>query len=395
MKILHFDCIGGASGDMIVAGLLSAGLPFEFLQNELKKIPLPPFEMVMEQKLVHGINAVSLRVIPQEKHTVHRHLHDILSIIEQSTCTLYVKDKAREVFSLLAHAESKIHGISVDEIHFHEVGALDSLVDIFSAVIGIEFFKPDRVTIGKIPLGSGITQSAHGALPLPAPATIEILKKFQITLTETPYERVTPTGAALIAGFVHQQVCAQSFTVESIGYGAGSRVVADYPNVLRLLIGQQRQHYGREDSVMIETNIDDMSPQRYTVVMDALFKKGALDVCLQPVYMKKNRPGIILSVLSRPMNVHNLIECIFEETTTLGVRFYPAERFVLARREEIFNSSLGPIRVKVRCYDREDSDAEFEFEDVKQAAEQHTISFRSAYKKIKEEYILYINNKYI
>ncbi|HEX2994955.1 MAG TPA: nickel pincer cofactor biosynthesis protein LarC, partial [Anaerolineales bacterium] len=296
MKIAYVDCFSGISGDMFLAALLDAGLPLEVLQDAIKKLDLPEkVELHLTETHKGALRAANLDVIVPHNHH-HRHLSDILDILSRSRLSEQVKQTAGRVFILLAEAEARVHGEPIEQVHFHEVGALDSIVDITGAAIGLETLGIERLYASPLPYGSGMINSEHGQLPLPAPATLEVLQLAHAPLTPSPadVELVTPTGAAILGTLATFE--RPTLTITGTGIGAGKRDLA-WPNVMRLIVGETPAN-GTSDMVQLETNIDDMNPQFYGYLMEKLFAAGARDVFLTPIQMKKNRPGTLLGVIA-------------------------------------------------------------------------------------------------
>jgi uncharacterized protein (TIGR00299 family) protein len=295
-----------------------------------------------------GITAVKLDVIVSAPQEHHRNLAEIVSIIDQSTLSDRVKENARKIFMEVAKAEAKIHDTTIEKIHFHEVGALDSIVDIVGAAVCFEHFGIQSVYSSPVKLGSGgFVDSAHGKLPLPGPAAAEILKGYPTVLTDVPYELTTPTGAAIIKAMSLGTIAWDRFRVDAIGYGAGTREIAQIPNLLRIMIGELVPAYEEDELVVVETNIDDMNPEIYPFVIEQLLSHGANDAYLVPVIMKKGRPGIMLSALVNRTGLDEVLNVIFSQTTTLGVRIQPIERRKLQRSHRVVNTPLGDVKVKV------------------------------------------------
>ena len=299
MRTAYGDLIGGISGDMFVAALLDLGLPLNKLKAELAKIPTLKFQLKASKKSVHSIRATQFQVICRV-HEQPRSWKQIRELIERSKLKHAVKDTGIEIFTRLAQAEAKIHGVAVDRVHFHEVGATDSIVDIMAAAIGIHEFGIESFTFSRIPLGRGIVRSAHGPLPAPGPATLELLRGLPVVGVDMESETVTPTGAAIVRTLGKKFGDQPAMTVESIGYGAGQKEFINRPNLFRVILGAPDSFLQTEEMLVIETNIDDMNPQFYDHAMDRLFAAGARDVFLTPIQMKKNRPATLLSVIAEP-----------------------------------------------------------------------------------------------
>src|SRR5581483_11159475 len=346
MKIVYGDLIGGASGDMFAAALLDLGLPLDALKAELKKIPGLKYRLELGSKKIGAIRAARFRVVAGRQEP-ERSWAEIRRMLRQSALEEPVKESALDIFERLAAAEGKVHGVAPERVHFHEVGATDSIVDIVSAAVGSHHLKIDAFHFSRIPLGRGVTKSRHGALPLPGPATLELLKGLRVQWVDLQAETVTPTGAAIVASLGKSFGAAPEMIVEKIGCGAGEKEFPDRPNLLRLVMGQDKAGSEHDEMLVIETNIDDMSPELYDYVFERLFAAGARDVFLTPVQMKKNRPGVLLRVIAAPGLRENLTAIIFSETSTIGVRYYPVHRSVLKREIVRVKTKYGSVKVKV------------------------------------------------
>jgi pyridinium-3,5-bisthiocarboxylic acid mononucleotide nickel chelatase len=371
MKIAYVDCFSGISGDMFLSALLDAGLPFDLLRSEIAKLNLPE-QVRLELTETHkgALRAASLDVIVPHSHH-HRHLSDILNMIESSQLAEGVKQTAGRIFTLLAEAEARVHGEPVEHIHFHEVGALDSIVDIVGAAIGLEALGIERLYASPLPFGSGQVQTDHGMLPLPAPATLEVMRlaKAPLVPSQAQVELVTPTGAAILAVLATFE--RPDMVITTVGVGAGKRDLP-WANVLRLMVGESPAN-GSQTMVQMETNIDDMNPQLFGNVMERLFAAGAMDVYLTPIYMKKNRPGTLLGVIARRQDEAELAKVILSETTTLGLRVIPVYRYEAQRQFQQVNTPYGEVKVKVKLIDGRALQAVPEYDDcVHLAAEQKT-----------------------
>ena len=346
MRTLYFDCFAGASGDMILGALVAAGVEPHALIERLNALSVSGFKVDFETVNRSGISATHARVHTAEQH-VHRHLSDILKIIYDSRLTDGVKQRAALVFSRLAEAEAHVHNEPVDRVHFHEVGALDAIVDIVGAAICFELLDIEKFVCSPLHVGSGTVNMAHGLFPVPPPAVAELLKGVPVYSTEIKGELVTPTGAAIITSVCSEFGPLPSLTLERSGYGAGTREYEKFPNVLRVLIGEEIRKIADEQLVMIETNVDDLSPQVMGHMMDKALQLGALDCYFTPIVMKKSRPATLISILCRPHEREILSEMIFSETTTLGLRTFNVSRRALAREIVTVETQYGRIDVKV------------------------------------------------
>jgi uncharacterized protein (TIGR00299 family) protein len=348
MKTLYFDCFAGASGDMILGALVSAGVDPLALTAQLDQLGVSGWRIDFEKVDRSGISSTYARVHTEHEHA-HRHLKDILKIINDSRLTDGVKTRAARIFSLLAEAEARVHNQSIDKIHFHEVGALDAIIDVCGAAIGFELLGIERFISSALRVGAGMIEMAHGRFPIPPPAVAELLQGKPIYSGEIEGEFVTPTGAAIISAVCESFGSLPPIKIEATGYGAGSRDHPKFPNALRILVGETEAASapGDETLLMIETNIDDTSPQVVGYVLDRALEMGALDCFLTHTQMKKNRPGLLVSILCRPDDRGMFLEMLFAETTTIGARSYEVTRRALARETVRVETQFGPIDVKV------------------------------------------------
>jgi uncharacterized protein (TIGR00299 family) protein len=378
MKVLYADAFAGISGDMTVGGLLAVGLPLERLQQDLERLSLPGYTIAAEPRQVCGIRAIKFHVHTASDPDTHRPFRAIRELIDRSSLAPAVKRHALSIFTRLAEAEGHVHGIAPDDVEFHEVGAVDSIVDIVGTAIGIAVLGVERVYASTLPLGSGITRSQHGPLPVPGPATVELLRGFTTRAGDGEGELVTPTGAAILAALATPEP-PPDMRIEAVGYGAGERTLTDRPNLLRLVLGESVADTGREDLVIIETNIDDYNPEFYEYVMERLFAAGARDVYLAPVYMKKNRPGVVLSVLCTAADREALSSIILSETSALGVRYSTVHRMVLPRETREVSTPYGTIRLKIAVNPDGRTNLAPEYEDCKRAAREKNVPIKLVY----------------
>ena len=382
MKTLYFDCFAGASGDMILGALIAAGVEPEAFKQQLSLLGVSGYTIDFETVDRSGISATYARVQTPHEHA-HRHLSDILKIIYSSRLSDSIKDRAAKIFARLAEAEARVHNEPVEQVHFHEVGAVDAIIDVVGAAIGFELLGIERFVASPLHVGSGTVDMDHGRYPVPPPAVAELLKGVPFYSTDIIGELVTPTGAAIIT-----TVCAgygpiPQLSLERAGYGAGTREYKKFPNALRVLIGEEEasltaksRQSADERLWMIETNMDDISPQILGHVMDRAFELGALDCYFTSVQMKKNRPGVLLSVLCREEQRAPLSELLFSETTTLGVRAYEVERRALERRIVTVETQYGPIDVKVAQLNGHIIKEMPEYEQCRQAARKANVPLR-------------------
>jgi len=368
MKTLYFDCFAGASGDMILGAMVAAGVEPGYLREQLSLLPVGGFDISFEIVNRSGLSATYARVETAHEHK-HRHLSDIKQIIEASGLKEGMKQRAVQIFTRLAEAEARVHNEPVDHVHFHEVGALDAIVDVVGAAICFDALQIDRFICSPIHVGSGMVKMAHGQFPIPPPAVTELLKGVPFYATEIKGELLTPTGAAIITSVCSEYGPIPRITTDLSGYGAGTREYQDFPNVLRVLIGQTEDTGATDERLwMIETNLDDASPQIIGHVMDRVLESGALDCFFTPVQMKKNRPGVLLSVLCSAGDKETVMKLLFTETTTLGVRSYEVTRRALERSLVRVETPYGPIDVKVAHLDGRVVNEMPEFEQCRQAA---------------------------
>jgi len=354
-KVLYFDCFSGISGDMVLGALLDAGLPLADLRAALGSLALDECEVDATRVLRSGISATQFIVRDHGTHHQHHHDHhhdhrslpEIYRLIDSSALSPAGRERARALFHRLAEAEASIHQTPLDRVHLHEVGALDSIIDIVGAVFGLEWFGADRVVCSALNVGGGTVTSAHGVLPVPAPATVRLLGDAPIYGGAVQQELVTPTGALIASGYASAFGPVPAMIVERTGYGAGSRDFPNAPNVLRVLVGNDRAASLAERVSVIECEIDDMNPQIFGVVMDRLYEAGALEVFYVPVQMKKNRPGTLLTVILPLDRRSAVMDVVFRETTTIGLRHHDMDRECLERETVVVETPFGPVRFKI------------------------------------------------
>ena len=381
MTVLYFDCFSGASGDMLLGALIDAGVPLAEIRRALGSLAVDPDAVWTEPVVRTGIRATKFCVRGEPgahthagdhraDHEPHRTLAEIAALIDGSALSATGKARAKALFNRLGEVEAAIHGVPLDQVHLHEVGALDSIIDIVGAVHALEYLGADRVVASPLNVGSGSVRAAHGVYPVPAPATLQLLAGAPVYAGPQKAEMVTPTGALLVAGYAAAFGPLPRMTVRGVGYGAGSRDFPDAPNVLRVVIGEEQAVSDAAPSrvVVIEAEIDDMTPQLFGVAMDALLAAGALDVFYTSVQMKKNRPGTLLTVIAPPERRVSLTALIFRETTTIGVRYRESEREVLDRETVVVATAVGPIRVKVARQRGQVLNVSPEFDDCVRAA---------------------------
>jgi len=371
MRTLYFDCFAGASGNMILGAMLGLGVGRAQLESELDKLGLPNVSLKVENVDRSGISAIHVQVLaPDQKD--HRHLSDILSIIESSNLSQSVKQRSIEIFTRLADAEATVHGIAREKVHFHEVGAIDAIVDIVGACICFELLGIERFVCSKIHVGSGFVDMEHGRFPVPPPAVAELLRNVPVYSTELLGELITPTGAAIISTISEAYGPLPEVSLQSTSYGAGSRTYEKFPNVLRVMLGETEQiakaKTDIDDLLLMETNLDDISPQVLSYVMERAFALGVLDCWFTPIQMKKNRPATMISVLCSKDKRELISGLLYSETTTLGLRIREVERECLSREIRSVATQFGPVDVKLAYYEGKLVNAMPEFEQVKKIA---------------------------
>lgn len=385
MKIAYFDCFSGISGDMVLGALLDVGLPLEALREKLEKLPLQNYEIKVEKVGKLGIGATKVSVQAEERGIV-RTWTNIKNLLNESAIAPPIKEKSKEIFLKLAQAEAKIHQKSLDQIHFHEIGATDTIIDIVGAAIGLHQLGIEEVYSSPLATGMGLARTEHGAIPIPSPATLEILREAPIYSRGITAELTTPTGAAIIKTYAKSFGDMPPMRISSIGYGAGTRDL-EIPNVLRLILGEIEEFESAEmdEVLVIETNIDDLNPEFYGYVMDKLFEAGALDVWASPIYMKKNRPGLALSVLAKAGEESEILNILFRETTTFGVRLSRKTRRKISRETIEVKTDFGQARVKVGRFKGKVVSLSPEYEDCARLAGEAKVPLRIVYTVVKGE----------
>ena len=383
MTTAYFDCFSGISGDMTLGALVDAGVSIDVLRSELARLDLAGYGLKAEKVKRGGIAATKVHVVIDQKDQKSRHLSDIIGIIERSSLSPAIKQKSSSIFKRLADAEAKVHATAPEHIHFHEVGAVDAIVDIVGSVVGLELLGITNVQISRINLGSGTVQTAHGLLPVPAPATAELLTGIPAYQSTTQFELTTPTGAAIISTLGSAVGTLPLMKINRVAYGAGDQEFPGQPNVLRLLIGEAAAVYEEDASIVIETNIDDMNPQIYDYLIEKLMQQGAQDAYLTPIIMKKGRPAILLSVLADRSKSDIMLDAIFRETTSIGVRIHEVQRRKLAREIREVETIYGKIRVKVSKRGDEVLSATPEYEDCRRIAEEKQVPLKTVMEEAK------------
>ena len=378
-RIAYFDCFSGISGDMVLGALVDAGADLRAIEEELRKLGLEGWTVSAEKVKRGAIFATQVKVETSEEHH-HRGLSIILGRIDKAGLAPRAAERARRVFTRLAEAEARVHNVPVEEVHFHEVGAVDSIVDIVGAAIGFELFGIDEFACSALDVGAGQVKTAHGLLPVPAPATAELLRGAPMYTSGIARELVTPTGAAIATTFSTRYAQIPDMTLRAVGYGAGSANLTEKANVLRILIGENAtseagEHWDAPVSV-IETNLDDMSPQIYGYFVERALAAGALDVFSTAVQMKKNRPGVLLTILCDAAHTTRLIDLVFRETTTIGVRTYDVRRKVLDRELVPVATPFGEVRMKISRMNGSVLNATPEYEDCQRLAAEKGIPLK-------------------
>lgn len=372
MRIAYFDCFSGASGDMILGALLDAGLDLDVLRGDLASLGVGGYSLSAERIRKQGFAATQFEVHIEAADKPHRHLKHIREIIEKGRLPDLVRQRAMAIFTKLAEAEAEAHGTSVDKVHFHEVGAIDSIVDIVGACLALDRLGVEEVHCSPIPTGSGTLRCEHGVMPVPAPATARLLKGVPLAACEEMSELTTPTGAVILTTVARSYGPVPAMVIERVGVGAGKREGKTRPNILRVLIGEAvsagRFDDESDEVLVLEANLDDATGEVVGHVYDLLFAAGALDVYSSPIYMKKNRPATLLTVLAPPLLRETIEGMLFAETTTFGIRSHLASRHKLARTFETVETGFGPVRIKVGCRQGRVVTASPEFEDCREAA---------------------------
>lgn len=388
MKILYYDCFSGISGDMNLGAMLDLGVDKDFLLEGLARLNLDEgYEIEICTASKKGISGtkVEIRLVDRGENSPNlnrsRHLKDIVRILEESSLSTEVKVKSIEMFDLLAEAEAHVHGIGKDEVHFHEVGATDAILDIVGAAICLDYLKVDKVLASSVELGGGFVRCEHGVLPVPVPAVVKLLENIPVKTGRVQFETTTPTGAVILAAYVQEYTDRLDFIIKRTGYGLGKRDL-EIPNVLRLYLGDSEEHnVERETQYMLETNIDDMNPEYYEYIEEKLFAAGVLDTFKTPLIMKKGRPGIKLSVLVTKENISDAEEVIFRETSAIGLRIYPVEKKMLHRKKFHLATKFGVVSVKYSFFE-DRSKAKPEYEDCKRLATENNITLAEVYEEI-------------
>jgi len=381
-RVIFFDCFSGISGDMILGALVSLGVDIKEIQNCLKSLNLKSCKLNSRQVKRNGFIGTKVNVVlnntSQKSHRA-RSFNDIKSLIEKSDLPKIVKFNSIAIFRRIANVEAKVHGTTINRIHFHEVGAIDSIIDIVGGSLAINLLDADLIVSSPINTGEGVVKCDHGILPVPAPATLELLKGIPCYSSGVKKELTTPTGAAFIGYFAEKFGSLPNMNMLSTGYGAGTHETKNIPNLLRVVLGMSEEASCHQSMKVIETNIDDMNPEFYDYVIDKLFKVGAVDVFFAPINMKKNRPGILLSVITSIEYFDSVVRVLLEETSTLGVRYYDIDRVVLPRKQTTIMTPFGKVRVKIGGLDKSTRTISPEYEDCRKIALKKEIPVKRVY----------------
>ncbi len=389
--IAYFDCSSGVSGDMLLGALVDAGVSIEKLKRELKRLPVDGYELKVRKVKRNGFQATKVDVrIEHRRDNPARKWGDVEKLIKSSKLSKDIKQKGLHIFKRLFEAEAMVHGGKFDKVHLHELGAVDCIVDIMGALIGFDMLGIDTIYSSSLNLGSGTVKTAHGILPVPAPATVQLLKSVSVYSSDVPFELTTPTGAVLISTLAAGFCPMPEMEITNVATGAGGRDLKDRPNVLRMIMGRGHNAECRtpnpdngNEVTVIETNIDDMNPQVYEYVMELLFEAGALDVFMTQIIMKKGRPGVTLSVICDEDNRAALMDIMLRETTSIGLRYYSAARKTLPREIESRKTKYGPVNVKVSKLDGKGRKTSLEYEDCKKIARKFNVPLVEVMNSIK------------
>ena len=386
MRILYYDCFAGISGDMNLGAMVDLGVDPDFLKGELKKLNIEGFHLEIVRDVRRGISGTKATVVIENPdNEKHRHLRDIEELISQSILSAQVKAISVKIFDLIAEAEAKVHRISKHQVHFHEVGALDSIADIVGAAICLDYLKVDKVMSSPIQLGGGTVKCAHGIMPVPAPATAEIVQNIPVRTGLVLHEATTPTGAAILVAIVDEFTGEINFPIQKTAYGIGQRDISELPNVLRVYLSDYDRSPDNtllEEAWIVECNIDDMNPEWYDHLFRKLFDAGAADVFLTPILMKKSRPANMLSVLCNKRLITEIKAIIFNNSTTIGLREYAVTKTVLERQEKEIETELGKVSVKYSYFQGREIRFKPEFNDLKKLADLHGLSLNEVEKVI-------------
>lgn len=386
MRVAHFDCFSGISGDMTLGALIDAGVDPAAIHEALVSLRLP-IHMEVAKVRKGGFAATQVRIIAPEEHT-HRHLADIEEIVRGGNLSSTQQELALRIFRRLAEAEAAVHGMPLEKVHFHEVGALDSIADIVGAAVGLDLLSVEAFTSRAVPTGSGMVRAAHGLMPVPAPGTAELLKGIPLAASDIKAELTTPTGAAILTTVVKEYVDSPAMTFERVGHGAGQRDFPEQPNLLRLFVGTRATPAESDQVWMLETNLDDLPAEAIGYCYDLLLGAGALDVFATPIFMKKNRPATMLSVLAPEAMMSAIETILFRETATFGIRRYRVSRHKLHREAHTVVTPWGAVKGKRGWLEGREPVFSPEYEDCARVARQHGIALREVYLAVQRAYEL-------
>jgi uncharacterized protein (TIGR00299 family) protein len=382
MNLIYADCFSGISGDMLLGALIELGIDKDWLHSELSSIGIPPFTIEINKVKRGAVNCTQCRVIAQDPQKVKRGIREISEIIEKSHLKNPIKDQALNLFLLLADVEAKIHNIPVTDVHFHELGAIDSLVEIIGVLIAYDHLNIDELYASPLPLGRGIINTQHGPIPIPSPATVELLKGIPVIFTDIEDELVTPTGALLVKHLVKGFEVQPKMVIKKVAYGAGERDLHEMPNCLRLIWGETDPGFEEEYIEVLECEIDDMNPEFYPRLMESLFNSGALDVTLSQIIMKKGRPGAKVTVLSAIDSTKRLSAILLTETSTIGLRINRVKRFKASRKIVKIQTQYGPVRCKCAWKGNNLINIAPEYEDYSKISRKYNRPVKSVYQEI-------------
>jgi len=378
MRILYYDCFSGISGDMNLAAMLDSGVPEKYLKEQLSKLKVSNYNIIVEKNQINGIGGTKVTVKLTEEDKKHRNLYQIKEIINNSDLNKNVRNKSIQIFEKLALAEAHIHQTTTEKIYFHEVGAIDAIVDIVGAAICVDYLKPDKIICSTIELGKGFAKCAHGIIPIPAPATLEILRNIPVSIGNQDFEATTPTGAAILAAIVDEFCDKININIEKTAYALGHKK-SEKPNMLRVLLGTYSK---KPHTYIIECNIDDMNPEFYEFISEKLFEAGASDVFYSSIFMKKNRPAIKLSVLCTEDKLEILKTIILTETTTFGLRIFKVDKTELEREFTSQQTKYGTVKIKSGFLNGKKIKSKPEYEDCKKIAIENNVPISEIYKEI-------------
>ncbi len=383
--LAYLDCFSGISGDMFLASLIGAGLPVSYLKATISKLGIKDLDINITRDKRHGISGIRIEIDFKSQRQQSRSFSSIKNFLLNSKLESDIKNKSLDIFNIIATAEAEVHNCKKEDIHFHEIGGLDSIIDIVGTVSGMIYFDIEYLVVSTLPLGKGNIKTSHGIIPIPSPATLNILKGIPTYGTEIEAELVTPTGAALVRYFANAFGEIPPMIIKNIGYGIGTRDLSEKPNIARLILGEPYKNKNLDTVVLIETNIDDYNPEYLGYIMDMLFQNGALDVAFVPIYMKKNRPGICIKIICNPIDTENLMNILFKETSTLGIRYNFLLRKRLKREIIYIDTPWGKIKAK-KIYQIDGSAyIKPEYEECLKIAKKYDIPIRHVYEYIAKD----------